>query len=619
MERTGSALLAVLVVALPALAAEPEFRMSVDRTNVGTRDTFRLDIVVGDAPPGAQLVYPQVDDFEVLSRSQTNEMNFSMGPGGTGAIRNLQKYTLVMRANRAGTLTIPPAGLKTAAKTYRTEPIVMEVVEGQLSPPQRARPRTQTPFAFPPGFPFPGGNPFDEPPDQPDDTPDDFDEPKVPRGEADLFIRSSVDKPEVWVGEQVLLGVYIYSRIDLMSVDAVTMPKLEGFWSQDSKSPSELRPEEAMVNGVRYRRYLLRQKALFPMKSGTFALEPAEADITTGLYLTGSRVHKKGNALTVKVKALPPGGDGASLVGQWRLSRQLSTTDVALGEPVQVRLVLEGHGNLQAAQTPALEAPAGVKVFDPETTDKPSSGDRQLGGQRVVEYTLLPQRTGTFTLPAARVRYFDPATAAWQTSAVDALTFTVRPGANGATATGTASGEGPGGDGPKNQLVGGGLRALRHTARFAAPGAPLWARPWFLPLAVAPLGLGVLLLLGGALRERLGRVTPEGQRKLQERAARARLSRAHKLAKSGKPADFYAEVERALTGFLEAKVGEPLIGLTRADLAARLEAHGVPESARQRIDAVLDSCALGRYAPGMADPSSRQHALSDAAAAMGGW
>jgi hypothetical protein len=598
------------LVALPALAAEVEFHMSVDRNRVGTEDTFRLEIVVGNAPEGAVVQFPAPADFEVLSRNQSTQMSYSIGPGGMGVMRNVQKYTLVMRANRPGTLVIPPAGLQTATKTYHTQSITMEVVPGRLAPDRPSRPQSTSPFGFPPGF-FPGDDFFG-------DLPDPFDEPMVPRGEADLFLRSSLDKSEAYVGEQVMLSLFIYSRMDLMSVDTVTMPKLDGFWSQDFKSPSELRPEEAVVNGVRYRRYLLRQKALFPMKPGEYTIEAPSADITTGVFFAGSRVHKTGNPVTLKVKPLPKGGDGSTLVGRWRLSRELANTQVTLGEPVQLKLVLEGRGNLQAATLPALKVPPGIKVFDPETVDKATSAQGKLGGRRTVEYVLVPQQTGEFVLPGLTLDYFDPDSHTWETTSVDPVTLTVRPAANGATAMGFgASPVTP--DGPKNQLVAGGLRSLRHTAHFSAPQEPLWSRPWFLPAALMPVGLALVMGLFGFVRGALGTASPEAQKRQQARAARRRLAAAEKLAKTGRPADFYAEVERALNSFLDAKLGAPVTGLTRAELDARLASAGVPEAARKRVAAVFDTCDLGRYAPGMADPASKQKALADAAAAMEGW
>ena len=129
------------------------------------------------------------------------------------------------------------------------------------------------------------------------------------------------------------------------------------------------------------------------------------------------------------------------------------------------------------------------------------------------------------------------------------------------------------------------------------------------------------LLAGGFLwvRSALGGETAESLKKKQARAAKKRLAAAEKLLKVGSTADFYAEVERALASFMSAKLDTPVAGLVRAELVARLTAAGVPEDVRTRIVAVLETCDLGRYAPGMGEAAARRRTLNDAQAAMEGW
>lgn len=619
MARTGSALVAgLLLAALPALAAEPDITMQADRDKVGTEDTFRLEIVVSSAPEGSVVQLPAANDFEVLGKSQSTQMSYSLGGGGAGVITQVQKFTLTMRANRAGLLTIPAAGLQTASKLYKTSPVSIQVVAGRLAPdrPQRRQP-PPNPFGFPPGF-LPPGFGLDEEDLDPGLGGTPVDEPEVPAGDSDLFLRMSVDKSEIYVGEQVMLTIHLYSRVELSSVDTVTMPKLDGFLSQDFKTPTQLSPETRSLGGVRYREYLLRQKAVFPLKAGAVTIEAPEADITTGILYAGRRLHRRGNDVKLVVRPLPPGPQ-AGLIGRWRLSREVSQTEVALGEPVQVKLTLEGRGNLQAAQLPPLGAPPAFKVFDPETSDKPSNSKTHVGGTRTIEYTLVPQQTGSFTLPALVVPTFDPEARRYDELRVDGLTITVKPGAGGAH-TVAAPGTPQGGEtGPKNQLVAGGLKSLRHTARFTAPREVLTAQPWFLPVGLAPVALTLLLGAFVLVRGAIGGETAESLKRRQARAAKRRLAAAERLLKEGSTADFYAEVERALASFMSAQLGTPVAGLVRADLVTKLTAAGVEDEVRQRIVGVLETCDMGRYAPGMGEATARRRALGDAQAAMEGW
>lgn len=616
MARTGSAL--VIAVSLAALGARAQsITMQADRVTAGIEDTFRLEIAVTNAPDGAVLHQPELRDFEVLGRSESTQMQFNLS-GGQQRITQVRKLTLTLRANRTGALQIPPASLSANGNTLKSDPVNINVVKGRLQPDRQPPPQARNPFGFPPGFPF--GGPMDDPND-PQPQLDDFpiDEPVVPRGDSDLFLRMSLDKSEAYVGEQVMLTIHLYSRVDLSSVDAVTMPKLDGFLSKDFKSPTQLNSTQRVINGVPYREYLLRQRALFPLKPGSVSIEGAESDITTGNILyAGRRVHRVGNALKLTVKALPP-GPATNVVGRWRMSREVSQTDVALGEPVQVKLLLEGRGNLDGISVPPLNAPVSFKAFDPEITDKPANSKAYIGGARTVEYTLVPQQTGTFTLPAITLPYFDPEARKYDELRVDELTITVRPGAGGANVVTVPGNQDAALDAPKNQLVGGGLKSLRHTAHFVSATQPLSSAPWFFPVAVAPVLLTLLGALGAFVRGKLGGETDAARLSKAARAARKQLTFAEKLMKTGSPTQYYGEIAHALTRFMGARLGEPVEGLTRAQLVEKLAAAGVEEAERARITAVLDVCDEGRYAPGYGEPTARKRVFDDAAKAMEGW
>lgn len=607
MAKIGSAVVAVLCTAAPAWA-EVEISMHVDRDKVGTEDVFRLEVSVANAPQGAELSLPHSDDFEILSRSQSSQMSLSMGSGST-AFTQIQKHVLTLRANRPGTLTISPAVLEVAGKQYKTQPVTMEVVKGRLhkaAPQQRA---PFNPFGLPPGFPG-----LDEEEEALPSGPD-IEEPIAPKGEADLFLRMSADKTDVYVGEQVMLSIHLYSRLDLSSVDTVTMPKLEGFWSQDFKTPNQLMAEQRIVNGVPYREYLLRQKAVFPLKPGPITIEAPEADITSGIFYASRRLHRKGNELKLTVKPLPP-GPSTTAVGRWRLSRTVSQTQVALGEPLQIKLTLEGRGNLQSVSLPALGAPAAFKTFDPETSEKPATSKTHVGGTRAVEYTLVPQQTGTFKLPELKIAFFDPETRRYDETKVDEVSITVTAAENGAPAANKSVS--PSSTPAKNQLASGGLKPIRHQAHFIQPAMELTAQPWFWPLALAPAALSLLAWLSNFVRQRLGAQTPEGLKKQKAQAARKRLTAARKLV-GGDAGAFYAEIERALLGFLSARLDVSASSMPREALVAAMVAAGIAELERARIISVLEMCDLGRYAPGMGDAEARRRALEEAATAMESW
>ena len=609
MRRTGRAAFGPLICMLLAFAgparAEIELSQGVDRTEVGLDDTFRLTVTVSDAPDSAQFQFPFGSDFSVLGKSESSQISYQLGGSGPGGIHRSHTYVLLMRANRPGQITIPATVMTVGGRTYKTESVQITVKRGHVDDP-RARPGT-------PAFPDPFGR-FRMPGFDEDE--DGFPAIDVPRSDSDLFLRSSLDLDEVYVGEQVTLSIYVFSRVDLSSVDAVNLPKLDGFWSEELDSPSQLSGEHKVLNGVPYRAYLLKRRALFPMKAGAMSVGAAEADITTGFLFAGRRVHRTGNEVLLKVKPLPPGapaGFAAANVGRWRLSTEVSQTQVQLGQPLTVSVILEGRGNLKNAVMPALIGPASLRIYEPTSTDKLTTAKGKIGGRRIQEYLVMPQQTGTVTLAPLSFSYFNPASGRYETSTTETIELKVT-GSEGAKLVASPTLE----PAAKNVLAVGGLRPPRHEAHFSAPGEPLWRKSFFVPALVAPLGAWLALALVGFVRGRLSHEDEASRKSKRIREARRRLSAAEKLRNSGRSAELYTEVEKALLQFLEAKLNVPVVGLTRDALEARMRTAGVSEQCRTQILRALEACEVARFAPGASTPA-QERVLEDAQTAMERW
>ena len=174
----------------------------------------------------------------------------------------------------------------------------------------------------------------------------------------------------MYQGEQTTLSLWIYARVDLSRVDAVTLPKLDGFWSEDVESPKELTGETRMLDGVPYRAYLLKRLALFPVKSGTREIGAVEADITTGFLFAGRREHRASQPLSLKVKPLPPGAPagipaqrGGELDPGHRADRGARRAGHAGDASAST---VDGRGNVKDLVVPRPAVPAGAEALRPE-------------------------------------------------------------------------------------------------------------------------------------------------------------------------------------------------------------------------------------------------------------
>src|SRR5215472_16202256 len=610
MRRTGSHLVAIAVLGLAAAAQAadaPVVTQEVDRTEVGTDDVFVLTVRAVDAPSGSSIQLPDVPTVETIGTSRGVQSSIRFGGGGP-RVQQISTLTVRMRAQKPGKLVLPPAELHAGSSVYRSQPVTLTVKAGHVPAPQGTSRPAPDPFGLSPfGHDDEGDNPFDV-----------FRRRQQPAGERELFLRGELDKKEVYQGEQATLSLWIYARVDLSRVDAVTMPKLDGFWTEDVETPKELTSETRTVDGVPYRAYLLRRLALFPVKSGQREIGPVEADITTGFLFAGRREHRASQPITLRVKPLPPGapaGFQPSAVGTWTLSTELTATRTELGSPVTLRVSVDGRGNVKDLVLPRPVVPPSLKLYEPATTDKTTTVRGRIQGRRTQEFLVLPQQTGTFEVPALELVYFDPETQRYERSRTAPLSLAVVPGA-GAAAVASVSGksEEPA---ARNVLNATALRPLRIQATLDRP-APPWRRPWFLALLALPPLLFGGALTGQAVQRHRVRSDPRGEQRRREQRARARLGELRAASKGMDDVAFSAEVDGAVAEILGVRLGASVTGLTREALRLRLAEAGASPELQARVIRIQDACDEVRFAPGAAR-MDRAAVLGDAEALAAGW
>lgn len=615
-------LLAAAALLGPAAAvAESEIRADVDKDEVALGDVVTLQVTVSSGDQSADVRMPETPDFDVLSRSQSEQLSFSFGGGGQTRFNKVRVYTLVLSPKRAGTFTIRPGRLIVQGKSYETGAIRVRVVPAggptrqkpPRLPPQRLAPPASPmpPFGLFPGF----GDPEEE-----DPFAQLFGGGVRAPNESDLFVRAAVDKPRVFVGEQTTFLVYVFSRVAVLGLDPpLKLPKFDGFWLEDlGDGPDMSEREGRNIDGVPYRVYMLRSRTLFPTRAGTIVLDPVEMNLRTGLspFFAGQAVHRASEAVTVNVQPLPAGapqGFESVNVGRWRLTADARPVSAALGQPITYTLAVEGVGNVRNLALPKLPPVPGLKIFDPTITEKTASTRSRFGGRRVLEYLVVPERTGRFEIPSVAFTYFDPGSQGYETvhTAAIALEVGAAAGTGAPSAAPSFAGQSPG----QNVLAATGLRPIRFTDELAPRGAPLYRRPAFGAALLAPWLLWALFGAVDFARAIATRDDPAARRRRAASKARRRLKLAAKLAHRGHADAFYAEASRVVRDYLADKLGERVTGLTRDELARRLADAGA-DGAVEAVRATLDACDAGRFAPGGTEAATLGRVLESASEAM---
>ena len=603
--RIGSAAAALLVAFAASAAEDVQVSARTDADEVALDGTLNLMVTATVSSKGeqAELTLPDLKDFDVVSRSQSEQVAFTF-VNGAPSFRRTTVTTVKLAPRREGQLVIEPARVTYRGRTYSTQPISVRALPPGQAPAPKARAAGPPPPADPDAEGSATADPFQDMHPQ----------------SRDLVLRASIDRERPFVGQQVTYSLYLLARVNVSGIDKLQLPRLDGFWSEEIEAPQQLVGEARIIDGVPYRAFLLRKRALFPLRAGKVQVEAAEVEVMTGFGMLFSRssTRRSSQTLALDVQPLPtvgrPAGFDAGNVGSWTLTASVDPVAVSVGQPVTFKLVAQGRGNVRNLALPKLGQIPGLRSYDATSNDKSAVEQGQVTGSRTVEQLLVPERTGAVEIPALSMDVFDPAQKAYRTVHTDPIKLDVHAGA----ANPSAGTQVP----AQNLLAAGGLRPIRLRLTQTSVEPPPWTRAWFWPLlAIGPLA--VALVAGtGRVRRLLARDPAEERIKKARSAARARLRGAEALLErqrrgESSAAEFHAEVARALTGYLADKQSIAVAGMTRDEVGRALLDRGHPSGTVRAVLGVLDECDRARFAPGGADLASQEARLERAGRLLG--
>ena len=418
-----------------------------------------------------------------------------------------------------------------------------------------------------------------------------------------IFLRAELDPPTVYVGQQTTYTLWLYTQTDVGAFQPTQMPAFKGFWVREIPQPSELKPEWLEERGERFGRVAMLRRALFPLQAGRFTIEPTEADLVARMAEIGpfgtpfgrsETLHLKTEAMPLEVQALPAAPpDFTGAVGDLAVSARLDRSALSVGEAATLTIRSTGHGNLQSLRPPELALPDGIRLFPPHQESAERLTDGSLVSSQEWSYVLVPQRPGTYELPALALPYFDPSARIFRSATTRPLVLTV---------TGEATAVAGGAVSQAGEVV----TDVATKGTAGLPGAP--ANPADPPAGAAPAqagqrwtwaaGGGLLvagLLAAGVLRRKSGTAHTRGTGRSLAAAVRAVESAASRST----PRESAAELEEALRHHLEARF-DIAPGTPVSQWHARLIAAKVDPATATELAEVTKELHYLRYAPELA-------------------
>ena len=427
-------------------------------------------------------------------------------------------------------------------------------------------------------------------------------QPAVEADRPKVFLRAELQPAAVYVGQQTTYTLWLYTQTDVGAFQPTRMPAFKGFWVREIPQPSELKPEWLQQNGERFGRVAMLRRALFPLQEGQFTVEPTAVDLVARVTEIGpfgtpfgrsETLHLKTEPLKLDVLALPPSPPGfGGAVGDLALSARLDRSALAVGEATTLTIRSTGRGNLQSLKPPELAIPDGLKSFPPRQEHAERLTEGTLASSEEWSYVLVPQRAGTYELPALSLPFFDPATKQYRDATTRPLTLSV-----------TGDPAPPGGiSAPRATSV----PAPATVPQTPEAGSAISGRPWL--WAAGGGGLAVILFGTGALW-RTGRAKrPAGTGRTLAAAVKA----IEAASAEASPRETATALEDALRQYLEARF-EIAPGTPVSQWHARLIAAKVDPATATALADLTKELHYLRYAPELAAADAlRTDALSRA-------
>lgn len=575
-------LVALLGTTAAARAANFEVDSGLEPEVAGIDDvvTFWIEVRGGTFRRVGFEPHFQLDNLEQLGPpSQSQNMSFINGVSSSSLrliwrLRPLQPGTAAVRS-----IEVEVGGERVDLPDRHIE-IRKGSVQGRSH--QGGRPRGLPPSPFDRWF---GQDPFTHPRER---RP--LEKPKV-------FLRAEITPGKLYVGQQALYRLYLYTQADISAIQPTSFPDFRGFWAEEIPQPKSYHTQMVNENGRRFGRVALLERALFPLHPGTFEIEPAALDLVVqGLETTffGSslshpeRLARESNRLRVTVDPLPdPPPRFSGAVGDLDLEASLEPRELQVGEAATLTLTIEGDGHIQSLAAPELPAPPGLKIFPPQETSNRKIDDGHVQAKRTWSYVVVPEHRGSWKLDPPDVPFFDPRTDTYRVAAAHPLTLAAHPGP-AATVLAGDSGQ---------------LHSIRSAAVPIDRGPP-WHRwlPWLFAL---PLGAALAVGLArrrGQHRPRAPAASGATRRRLTERLEAARTAPSNRQA-AGAIEEAWRE-HLASTWNLAAEL--PVERWSEA-----LVARGLDEGIAGEVARLGDDLHYLRYAPQLSASAALREEILD--------
>lgn len=390
--------------------AQAIFRTVVPQQPVSVGDPFQVQYIIEGEEKVKDFKAPIFNNFRFVAGPSIYHGSASSFSGG----RQLENTVYTIEAIRPGRFFIPGATASVNGSIIKSNSAVVQVISREEALRRSKMERANSDYFLRPG------------------------ESAEEKIKQNLFLKVSVDKRKCYVGEPILATFKLYSRLESKS-DIVKNPGFYGFTVYDMINLSDRFVTTEELNGKIFDVHTIRKVQLYPLQAGSFTIDPME--LKNKVEFSRSAVYKKTEQEIVEgvlnqgkeptenkytqvfetamhtepvniiaqpfpLANKPDSFNGA--VGNFTISTNLATKELARNEEGSFDLTIKGSGNFIQLNAPSIIWPEGIEGFDPGFKDSLNKTTSPTMGSRTFHYSFLSAKPGRYFIPALEFSFFNP-------------------------------------------------------------------------------------------------------------------------------------------------------------------------------------------------------------------
>ena len=593
---------AFLLIAIFQMSAQNVIRVEAPDV-VAVNEQFNVTFIIEGEKSPLDFHWSEGDDFQLVWGPQKGSSSSIQIINGKRSSSHQTTFTYILIPKSTGTFQLPVATAMLSGDKIASSSVSIQVVSDGASASQSSGQGSN-------GAKSSGGG-------QTSSTGD------ISSG--DLFLRLSLSRSEVVIGEPITATLKIYQRVNVVGFENAKLPTFNGFWSQETFAPTNIEFKRESLDDKIYNTALLRTYVLIPQQSGTITIEPAELVCLVNVRAAQSAssslfdrffqdeyqtIRKRVTTPAVKVKVNPlPAGQPASFgggVGNFGISARLTTDNLKTHDAASLIITVSGRGNVALLEEPKVNFPPDFEVYDTKTTENTDKSNGGTSGSKSFEYPFIPRSHGDFTIDPVEYSYYDVNSGKYVTLKTEPLHIKVAKGKGGDSAPVTTVNSG---------VERKDVKSLADDIRFIFTGKPNLSGSgsffvgsvffWVL-LALMIVSAAVVYLAFRKVAAMRADVAGTKNRRATKMAQK-RLKLAGEYLDKSLYTAFYEELHKALIGFVSDKLNMDMSEISKDNIVSALTEGGVSEEQTKAFTDLLDACEFARYSPDGGNEAMRSH------------